>query len=286
MDVYPCIFRATFTITPMSNIVIPPFSTKVSKSLMFRLLGREGSSQLLTQLKTTMGYKKILLSPIFAGRKPLIKLGDGGDGFQALLRGLSYSFNVTILDSGSALELIEALTNLDNMSLEVFNGSVRLSTLEISLTRMDKIGLPPDTEYVSFHTRTPVLLQVPPFMRTPIRNVLIPIPSLFIDSLLEHWNRFACEELLIKDAGLPYSSFFLLREVDYHVYPVTVCYDEKRRPRGFIGRVLYHLTKTRRQTRRRNILRLLDYANYVGIGKSRTMGFGMVSVKPFKSEKC
>jgi CRISPR-associated endoribonuclease Cas6 len=99
---------------------------------------------------------------------------------------------------------------------------------------------------------------------------------------MDHWNSQVGEELVIRDSGLPYNSFFLLREVDYRISPVTVYYDEKRRPRGFIGRVLYHLAPTRRQKRRRNLLRLLDYANYVGVGKSRTMGFGMVSVKPFK----
>lgn len=266
----------------MSNIVIPPFSTKVSKSIMFRLLGRMGSSELLNQLKTAMQYKKILLSPIFAGRKPLIKLEGWGNSLQTLLKGWNYSFNVTVLDSESAIELVEALTNLDSTSLEIFNCSVRISSLEVRLIRMRDIGLPPDTEYLSVHALTPVLLQLPPIVKTPIRNVLIPIPSLITGSLMDHWNHHACEDLVIKDVGLPYNSFFLLREVDYRISPVTVYYDDKRRPRGFIGRVLYHLARTRRRKRRRNILRLLDYANYVGIGKSRTMGFGMVSIKPFK----
>jgi len=277
-----CILKAKFTFTPSTNIIIPPFSTKVSKSLMFSLLGRDGSSRLLTQLKSAMMYKNILLSPVFAGGRPLIKTDGGGDGLQALLRGRSYVFNVTVLNSGPAVELVDALSNLDNVSLEVFNGSVKVSSLEVRLTYMDDLGLPQDIEYVSFHTLTPVLLQLPPVAKTPVRNILIPIPSFIIGSLMDHWNHYAGVDLAIKDVGLPYSSFFLLREVDYHISPITVYYDEKRRPRGFIGRVLYHLPRTRRQKRRRNILRLLDYANYVGVGKSRTIGFGMVSVKPFK----
>jgi len=282
MDVNPCIVKAVFTFTLTSNIVIPPFSTKVTKTLMFRLLGREGPGRLLTQLFSAMRYKKILLSPVFAGRKPLIKLDGVGGSLQTLLMGRNYTFNVTVLDSASAVELVDALANLDGITLNVFNSSVRLSSLEIRAIRLVDLGLPPETEYISLCTLTPVLMQLQPVAKTPIRNILIPIPSLIVGSLMDHWNHNTHQDLVIKDAGLPYSSFFLLREVDYRISPVTVYYDEKRRPRGFIGRVLYHLAPTRKQKRRRNILRLLDYANYVGIGKSRTMGFGMVSVKPFK----
>jgi CRISPR-associated endoribonuclease Cas6 len=249
---------------------------------MFRLLGREGSGKLLNQLKSAMMYKNILLSPVFDGSKPLIKTNGADNGLQALLRGRSYVFNVTVLNSESAVELVDALSSLNNMSLEIFNSSVKISSLEVRVTHMDDMGLPPDTEYISFHTLTPVLLQLPPLAKTPVRNILIPIPSFIIGSLVDHWNYHAGEELAIRDVGLPYSSFFLLREVDYRISPVTVYYDEKRRPRGFMGRVLYHLPRTRRQKRRRHILKLLDYANYVGVGKSRTMGFGMVYVKPFK----
>ncbi len=237
---------------------------------------------LLTILTKAMRYKKILLSPIFAGRKALIKLDGNGKSLLTLFKGRNYTFSVTVLDRGSAIELVDALANIDGVSLEIFNGSIKLSSLEVRVTRFDDIGLPPETEYISFNTLTPVLLQLPPIARTPIRNILMPIPSLIVGSLMDHWNNQACEGLIIRDAGLPYNSFFLLREVDYRISPVTVYYDEKRSPRGFIGRVLYHLAPTRRQKRRRSILRLLDYANYVGVGKSRTMGFGMVSVKPFK----
>jgi CRISPR-associated endoribonuclease Cas6 len=282
MDVEPCIFRAAFHFTPTSNIVIPPFSTKVSKSIMFRLLGRMDSSKLLTQLETAIRYKKILLSPIFAGRRPLIKLNGWGSSVQTLLGGWTYSFYVTVLDNEWAVELVDALADLESTSLDIFNCRINLSSLEVRLIRMRDIGFPPDTEYLSFHTLTPVLLQLPPVVKTPIRHILIPIPSLIIGSLLDHWNHHSCGDLVIKDAGLPYTSFFLLREVDYRIFPVTVYYDEHRRPRGFIGRVLYYLVRTRRKKRRKNILRLLDYANYVGVGKSRTMGFGMVSIKPFK----
>jgi len=282
MDEKPCIVRASFTFTPFSNIVIPPYSTKVTKSLMFRLLGRESSGRLLTQLMTAIRYKKILLSPIFAGGKALIKLDGNGNSLLTLFKDRNYTFIVTVLDRESGIELVDALANIDSVSLEAFNSFIKLSSLEIRVTRFDDIGLPPETEYISFSTLTPVLLQLPPVARTPIRNILIPIPSIIVGSLMDHWNNQVGEELVIRDSGLPYNSFFLLREVDYRISPVTVYYDEKRRPRGFIGRVLYHLAPTRRQKRRRNLLRLLDYANYVGVGKSRTMGFGMVSVKPFK----
>ncbi|MBS7612233.1 CRISPR system precrRNA processing endoribonuclease RAMP protein Cas6, partial [Candidatus Bathyarchaeota archaeon] len=30
-----------------------------------------------------------------------------------------------------------------------------------------------------------------------------------------------------------------------------------------------------------SLLKLLDYANYVGVGRSRSIGFGVVEVKPY-----
>lgn len=67
-------------------------------------------------------------------------------------------------------------------------------------------------------------------------------------------------------------------EVDYSLKPVTVIYDERRRPRGFIGWVIYEHRRISPKLSR-HLSRLLDYANYVGVGRFRSIGFGVVDVK-------
>jgi CRISPR/Cas system endoribonuclease Cas6 (RAMP superfamily) len=60
-----------------------------------------------------------------------------------------------------------------------------------------------------------------------------------------------------------------------------VIYDESRLIRGFIGWVLYDLRTARNTSSLRKILTLLDYSQYVGVGRSRATGFGQLRLKSY-----
>ncbi|HID18234.1 TPA: CRISPR system precrRNA processing endoribonuclease RAMP protein Cas6, partial [Candidatus Bathyarchaeota archaeon] len=69
-----------------------------------------------------------------------------------------------------------------------------------------------------------------------------------------------------------------LVETNHRIKPVTAVYDGRRRPRGFIGWVIYEHRKLKPKLSRR-ISQLMEYANYVGVGRSRAIGFGITEVK-------
>ena len=112
------------------------------------------------------------------------------------------------------------------------------------------------------------------------RYILFPHPFLIFWSLGTHWNTYAPPSLRIRDIWkLSYYAIHALMEVDYDLKPITAVYNGKKGPRAFAGWVIY---KFRGVSKRLNqkLLRLLDYANYVGVGKSRSIGFGMTKIKP------
>lgn len=272
------ITKAVFTLHAEADIVIPPFSSKVTKTILIHGLNGAGSSKLLEEIRAKTRYKSLVLSPVFSGSKPLIKLDMQNSSSLTLFRNRRYWFWVVVLGLEPALEIVDAVSSMADSSMCLFSKPVKVSLYELTVRHMAQLGLPEDTRYLGLQFITPMLLQLPPRPHIPVKHILFPMQHLMIRSLLEHWNKYSGSELAINDNLLPAYSFYALREVDYSVRPVTVVYDESRRPRGFIGWVMYRIWKGRKRSRYRSLLKLLDYANYVGIGRSRTMGFGIVSV--------
>jgi len=161
----------------------------------------------------------------------------------------------------------------------VENIGVEMKSFE-RLTLRDGGGL------IRMQFKTPVLISFPKSWvkfdkKVPVRHSLFPIPSLMIHGLAEHRNTYSPENLRIPNITKlrTYSNYSLV-EQDFNIKPVTAIYDEKRRPRGFTGWVLY---KHRRLNRNLDdaLLKLLDYVNYIGVGRSRSIGFGVVEVKQY-----
>jgi len=184
-----------------------------------------------------------------------------------------------------ALEIIDAISSIEDSSVSPFNKPVRVSLFELSVRHMEQLGLPENARYINLKVTTPMLLQLPPLPNIPVKHILFSMQHLMVRYLMEHWNTHSGAELVIKDSVLPIYSFYALREVDYLLKPVTVIYDESRRPMGFIGWTFYKIWRGRKRRRHIFLLRLLDYANYVWIGRSCTMGFGLVSVKAYDRMK-
>jgi len=129
---------------------------------------------------------------------------------------------------------------------------------------------------------SPVLLQLPSYGRFKNgRHLLFPLPSIIIRSLLDHWNaNCGPDNVIRRSIYLQIYSNYALVEADFNIKPVTVYYDGVRKPRGFIGWVVYEVRARRKKNAYNNLMRLLDYARYVGIGKSRATGFGQIELIP------
>ncbi|MEM3782663.1 MAG: CRISPR system precrRNA processing endoribonuclease RAMP protein Cas6, partial [Thermofilum sp.] len=76
-----------------------------------------------------------------------------------------------------------------------------------------------------------------------------------------------------------------LAELDYHVKPETVLYTVRdgkpSTERGFTGFVLYELLDEASPLKQ-ELEKLLAFALRFGIGKSRSIGFGQISLQPIR----
>ena len=97
-------------------------------------------------------------------------------------------------------------------------------------------------------------------------------------SLLRRWNAYE----RFDKVGLSHAIYapYELREVNHSIRPVTISVG-RTRTRGFIGWLIAKPV-SRSEVRLRNYMRLLDMANYLGVGRSTSIGLGTVRVVPIR----
>ncbi|MEM0382123.1 MAG: CRISPR-associated endoribonuclease Cas6 [Nitrososphaerota archaeon] len=267
------VIRIIVTFVAAGNAIIPPFSAKVSRLILHRL------SEVYRRLSgMRASFKPVSVSPLFYDGSPLIKV-KGENRILMLRDGDHYSFNSCLI-TGEEFSLDELVSFEKSVIDDVFGSSIAIESVRVEVRKYDSFGFEkPSAVKLSF--LSPALLQLPGFIgRKTNRYALFPVPSLLISSLVEHWNTNSDPNMYIKNPYyLTYYSNYALLEADFQLRPVTVIYDEKRLVRGVSGWVLFDLRKSRNTPSLRHILALLDYAQYVGVGKSRATGFGQVSIK-------
>lgn len=262
--------NVVFRVTGRS--IIPPFSAKVSKLILYRI------SELYRRLTSVdKPFKPIAISPLFCNGYPLIKLKGETNPLMLNINQI-YSFNCCIVTDAN-LQIDELISLEKSVIQDFFGVAAILDSIRMEVRRFDSLGFqkPPA---IKINFLSPALLQLPRHRKWSLnRYVLFPVPSLLISSLVEHWNNNCDPHLFIKNPHyVCYYSNYALLEADFRLKPVTVIYDDKRLIRGILGWVLYDLRKSRNTPTMKRILTLLDYAQYVGIGKSRAAGFGQVSI--------
>jgi CRISPR-associated endoribonuclease Cas6 len=267
------VIRLSVTFSVVGNAVIPPFSAKVSRLILYRM---SEAYRRLAGVDTT--FKPVSVSPLFRDGHPLIKL-KGENQILMINDGDVYSFNCCLI-TGEEFMLDELISFEQSVIRDVFGASIVLEGVRVEVRRYNSFGFEKPSA-IRLNFLSPVLLQLPSFRgRKAGRYALFPVPSLLISSLIEHWNNNSDPAMYIKNPyWLTYYSNYALLEADFHLKPVTVIYDNKRLVRGLMGWVLYDMRKSRSTPSLKKILALLDYAQYVGIGKSRATGFGHVSIK-------
>jgi CRISPR-associated endoribonuclease Cas6 len=277
------IVRLSIKFRPLENILSPPYTSKVSKTILFSLLDGAGAEDILQRIESTQPQKPIIVTPIAnlsdPTRRFLFKTVSSREKPIILGRGGIYEFYVTFTSSSIPLQkLIEALS--PGTKLKLFTGEIIVEDTVFEVRSYESLGIKGGKVHITF--MTPTLLSFPKEwvkIETPLRHSLLPIPCFIIWSLAQHWNIYASEKLKIRNVKrlAAYSNYALV-ELDYRLKPVTVVYDEKRRPRGFIGWTLYQHRRLRKKLSM-YIEKLLEYANYVGVGRSRSIGFGVTAVR-------
>lgn len=266
---------------PERNVIIPPYSSKLSRSIVLKILEENNLVSLVDKIRKPMTHKPYVFTVVFRGDKPLYKVEGGSVEPLTLRRNSIYWFRFVILGNGEAYKVVEALAN--RSYVEIYGVKLHVVSVEAEVVDFKELCFKSKPEQIHFKFLTPVLLQIPRPRRLRekigLRHILFPIPSLITYSIAKHWNNNAPENLKIPNiAKLAKISNYILVEVDYNVKPETAIYDEKRRPRGFTGWTLYKVNSKVSIKHLKTLLKLLKYANYTGIGRSRTVGFGTTQI--------
>ncbi|RLE81052.1 MAG: CRISPR-associated endoribonuclease Cas6 [Thermoprotei archaeon] len=268
------IVRVSAEVIPLSDVIVQPFTGRVVRQIIFKIAEKSRAHKLVTLLSSRQPFKPYSLTPLYLNGKPLYKTSESRERLLMLRRGRSYEFSFAFM----------FLSEDDISVLKGFNGRVELygskevEVLVSSATVHYEGGMgvplsPNKSVMISFDT--PTLLQLPKIRkRTKLnRYMLFPVPSLIIYSLKQGWNTYADEKVKLASWRANYS----LLAVDYALKPVTAIYDERRRIRGFTGKVIYKI-----MTRNKKVLtalsKLLHFAELMNIGKSRSTGFGVVRI--------
>ncbi|GBC75522.1 hypothetical protein HRbin06_00840 [archaeon HR06] len=269
-----------FGLLVQRETIIPPFSSKVSRSIILINLNKLDLKNL--KLAFSLKNKPLRITPLMVKNKPLLKIKKDKFSFLTLLPNKNYEFSISVIGSDLVQDLMILSKELKE-EIEIYNSKIHVYPKEIKICSLKNLGLK-DSKYFYIRIVTPALLQLPkPWKLKKARHFLFPIPSLILYSLVKHWNTFADSNLYIKNIhGFVWRSNYLLTEVDYNLKPVTVIYDEEKEIRGFIVSIIYELRARKNTLFYKYVKVLFDYANYFGIGRSRSIGFGLCEINSYE----
>ena len=275
---------------PKRDIVVPPYTSKLSRTIIIKALEKQGFSEVANEIKTPWKTKPYVFTVVFQNNKPLFKTAKSPSPKPLVLKANEeYFFKVTTIGFQRSLRMVQAISNIPEVI--VYNSEVVLVGVEAETVNFKSLKVKPNYNYVKLEFITPTLLQLPKPRKIKekikLRHMLFPLPMLITYSLAKHWNLHAPDQEKISNIEkLAKISNYILQEENYNLKPTTAIYDEKRKPRGITGWTIYKINNISKKYTE-TILKLLNYANYIGIGRSRTIGFGttrttyiLSSVKP------
>ncbi|BDC18756.1 CRISPR-associated endoribonuclease Cas6 [Acidianus sp. HS-5] len=251
------IYVATFKLKADHDVVLPPFTSKVSKSILayysptYTKLSEDAKPFKPIRVTVLKDSKGVVLA--VNGRKAMMK--GGGD----------YYFSFTFTDNN----ILKDLMGKVNAEVEMWGAKIEADIIDLKV--IDEVKYE-DSTFYKVNFLTPTLIQ-PPKKVKENRFLLYPYSYFFLASIVRHWNANMDKKVNITFL----KSFVYLKEVDHGIRPVSANYDGKP-VRGFWGWIIY-------EVREKKVKELLSYANLFGVGKSRAIGFGEVKVIPVSFEK-
>lgn len=272
----------------VSRCVVPGFSPKLVKTFIYLVPQLEVFRKLY---EVRAGLKPFAITPVFLGSKPLI-----GSKPHIVDPGSRLWFRLAI-----AVEDPSIVEDLSFENVEVSpNPRSRfvLSVREIEIVSVENlsVGLNGFDKVVKIRFLSPTLLStklmappLPHFLkkveRIRERYTLFPSPAHVCCYLTKLWNALFPSKPISRKVTPEWSAYFMGRlcevaviPMDYGIRPITVVYDRNRKPRGFVGWVLYEIGDVGKKLLRK-IDALLGLGKYLGIGKSRSIGFGTVNIE-------
>jgi len=261
-------------VTPLSDSVLTPFTSKVTRSAYAALTGQPPQ----------LPMRRASFSVLFRDGKPLyrqLRPGDDPRMVRVAVRGgerLTCRFSL-MLDEPPPLPQPSARFRVG--AAELVAEVEQIEVVSASEVRLEV----PEKFVVRF--LTPTLLPVPGRGRllkeagVKRRYKLLPDLALALMLLVHDLRLQGVME--VSSSRVFKWAYRALAEIDYYVRPVTVLYTFRDgKPaveRGFTGYVAYELLD---RSGLEVLSRLLGFAARFGLGKSRSVGFGHAQISPLK----
>ena len=287
-DVAGVAFRGVFEVEFLGDAVLPPFTSKVVKSLLVRA----GCLEPLRRLYEGAGsFRPVTLRVLRTlGGRRLYKLA-GGRRVLTARRGTVYLAEIDAVARGPG-EL--GFFGCGGEEVDLGFARVHLRLREAEVRSLADLSLP-ETGVYRLGIHTPLLLttkiMAPRSWRSSglgrlLRRAeeayrLLPTPGYIMAQAMRQWVAMVRgEEADLSPApyGVGRLADLLVAELDFRLRPVTALYGRSgeggaRKVRGVTGYVVLRALH-------RSIVpvmsRLLAFAGLVGLGKSRSVGFGEV----------
>ena len=263
-------------IIPLSDVVLPPFTSKVTKTAFYSLVGR----------KIIFPKRRVFFSVLYRDDRPLYRVVERGDN----LRRVSISAREGDVLS-SRVSFVTEEDYLGFMYHEIhfrFGGGRFIGVVkEVEFKKFSSVSMDVGDRF-TLKFMTPVLLSVPgrsKFLRK--RNIkrrykLLPDLSLMLMLLVYDFKMQGLEVLRCTPLRMFRWAYRAIAELNYYgVRPVNVLYsfegEKAEIDRGFVGSVTYEILDDEEECLE-DLRILLGYMSRMGVGKSRNIGFGDVRI--------
>ncbi len=279
--------RFVFSVEPVEgDILLPPFTGRVTKSIVANM---DCMRPLWKMYRAKSRFKPVTFKALRdRGGRPLYKRDGGGKPLE-LRRNRPLFMEVTVY-SPEAL-----LLPCRGEEVGIGYGRVAVDPVEASIAKLETLSKE-SYDTITIRILTPMTISskimmppVPPGSRVGrlllgAREMyrLLPTPGYILAQALRQWlgvvNNIHADTMLHYYFGR--IADLLLAEVDYRLRPETVLYGKddngnELKVRGVTG---YMRLAVLEQGIKWAVSRLLGLAEYLGLGKSRSIGFGEVRV--------
>lgn len=284
------VITLSLRLTPLSDVILPPMSSRLLKYLVFE---SPCFSDIRGIINSRSSFKNVTLFAIRRGGRRLYSTRERQDPLVArsgevLLARLAlysrelpsyqalFGCNGVLRFSGSSIAYsIDEVTieDVNSITVNLSKGSTFKLVIHTPLLLPSKLMTPPPL------TVSKLISSIKSGYR------LLPTPSYILSAACREWIGVVRGER-VREHIAPYVlgrlADIAIYELDVNIKPVTVIYgrDDKgklRLVRGPVGYIIYKLESKRLE---KIVDKLLAFTTRIGLGKSRSIGFGEIEIQP------
>ncbi len=290
--------RLRLALYSMEELVLPPFTSRVLKHVASI---DPGLSFIMRIYEERRIFRPVTFSPLYVDGRALYKVEGDGSGPLVMRPGRVYHGFISIVSRD--YRVVDSLALYSGGRLRTRYGGLVVEPLEVSVENLRGLSLGVD-RFFKIRFLTPVVLtsklMAPPSLggrriikKTPERHKLFPSSSYIMASAARLWVALALGDDP-RGSWIPYKigrlADIMIVEVDHSVKPVTAVYgktsdkEKLRLVRGITGWAVYEILNPRIKV---FVDRMLALASRMGLGRSRSIGFGQINTIPLSraSEK-